>query len=286
MGNAASTGYNWPEAHTNTDYAMRIADSLTEKLLRAAGKVTDAQLADLRKQEAKDKKPLQDLAVKAGFVTEKDLTKLYADEIEVPLIELNAKDIKREVLKLLPERIARQYHAVVFDIDANETKLVAMEDPDDIQALNFLQKQLGNNIRVYITTSSLLQAALDHYRENGQIGTELTKVISSEDEGEEVEEASEEDVAEDSPIAQTVNLVIEYAVNAGASDIHIEPREDFVLVRYRIDGVLREVNKLPRKMVGALVSRIKILSNLKIDEHRAPQDGRFKVQVGGGLYAI
>ncbi|HEU4967121.1 MAG TPA: GspE/PulE family protein [Candidatus Saccharimonadales bacterium] len=265
---------------------MRIADSLTEKLLKAAGKVTDDQLADLRKQEAKEKKPLQDLAIKAGLVTEKDLTKLYADEIEVPLIELNAKDIKREVLKLLPERIARQYHAVVFDVDNNETKLVAMEDPDDIQALNFLQKQLGNNIRVYITTSSLLQAALDHYRENGQIGTELTKVISSEDEGEEVEEASEEDVAEDSPIAQTVNLVIEYAVNAGASDIHIEPREEFVLVRYRIDGVLREVNKLPRKMVGALVSRIKILSNLKIDEHRAPQDGRFKVQVGGGLYAI
>ncbi len=265
---------------------MRIADSLTEKLLKAAGKVTDEQLADLRKQEAKEKKPLQDLAIKAGLVNEKDLTKLYADEIEVPLIELNARDIKREVLKLLPERIARQYHAVVFDVDNNETKLVAMEDPDDIQALNFLQKQLGNNIRVYITTASLLQAALDHYRENGQIGSELTKVISSEDEGEEAEEASEEDVAEDSPIAQTVNLIIEYAVNAGASDIHIEPREDFVLVRYRIDGVLREVNKLPRKMVGALVSRIKILSNLKIDEHRAPQDGRFKVEVGGGLYAI
>jgi len=264
---------------------MRIADSLTEKLLKATGKVTDEQLVDLRKQEAKEKKPLQDLAIKAGLVNEKDLTKLYADEIEVPLIELNARDIKREVLKLLPERIARQYHAVVFDVDNNETKLVAMEDPDDIQALNFLQKQLGNNIRVYITTASLLQAALDHYRENGQIGTELTKVISSEDEGEE-EEASEEDVAEDSPIAQTVNLIIEYAVNAGASDIHIEPREEFVLVRYRIDGVLREVNKLPRKMVGALVSRIKILSNLKIDEHRAPQDGRFKVEVGGGLYAI
>ena len=263
---------------------MRIADSLTEKLLKKAG-ITDQQLAELRTQGDKDKKPLQDLAVKNNLINEKDLTKLYADEIEVPLIELNARDIKREVLKLLPERIARQYHAVVFDVDNNETKLVAMEDPDDIQALNFLQKQLGNNIRVYITTASLLQAALDHYRENGQIGTELTKVISSEDEGEE-EEASEEDVAEDSPIAQTVNLIIEYAVNAGASDIHIEPREEFVLVRYRIDGVLREVNKLPRKMVGALVSRIKILSNLKIDEHRAPQDGRFKVEVGGGLYAI
>ena len=266
---------------------MRIADSLTEQLLqKAEKKVTAEQLEQLHQQQAKEKKPLQDLAIKNNLISEKELTKLYADEIEVPLIELNPKDIKKEMLKQLPERIARQYHAVVFDTDENGTKLVAMEDPDDIQALNFLQKQLGNNMRVYITTASLLQAALDSYRENGAIGTELTKVISTEDAAEEAEETSEEDLAEDSPIAQTVNLLIEYAINANASDIHIEPREDFVLVRYRIDGLLREVNKLPRKMLGALVSRIKILSNLKIDEHRAPQDGRFKVQVGGGLYAL
>jgi type IV pilus assembly protein PilB len=264
---------------------MRIAESLTEQLLKKADKkITDEQLEELRRQQTKEKKPLQDLAIRNNLISEKELTKLYADEIEVPLIELNAKDIKREVLRELSERIARQYHAVVFDIDENKTKLVAMEDPDDIQALNFLQKQLGDNIRVYITTSSLLQAALDQYREN--IGSELTKVISDEDEADESEEADESDLAEDSPIAQTVNLIIEYGVKSGASDIHVEPREDFVVVRYRIDGLLREVNKLPRKMLGSLVSRIKILSNLKIDEHRAPQDGRFKVQVGGGLYAI
>ena len=266
---------------------MRIADSLTEQLLKKADKkITDEQLTDLRKQEVSEKKPLQDLAIKDNLISEKELTKLYADEIEVPLVELNAKDIKREILKLLPERIARQYHAVVFDIDQNNTKLVAMEDPDDIQALNFLQKQLSNNIRVYITTDSQLQAALDQYRENGSIGSELTKVISGEDEADESEEPGEDDLAEDSPIAQTVNLIIEYGVKSTASDIHIEPRENIVVVRYRIDGILREVNKLPRKMLNALVSRIKILSNLKIDEHRAPQDGRFKVQVAGNLYAL
>lgn len=264
---------------------MRIADTLTEQLLKKAGKVTAEQLEDLHKAEAKEKKPLQDLAIKDNLISEKDLTQLYAQEIEVPLIELKPQDIKKDVLKLLPERIARQYHAVVFGLDEGDTKLVAMEDPDDIQALNFLQKQLGT-IRVYITTASQMQAALDQYRGGGAIGTELTKVISSEDEAEEAEEPGEEDLAEDSPIAQTVNLIIEYAINSSASDIHIEPREDYVLVRYRIDGMLREVNKLPRKMLGALVSRIKILSNLKIDEHRAPQDGRFKVEVGGGLYAL
>ena len=136
-----------------------------------------------------------------------------------------------------------------------------------------------------MATSSNIQAALDQYR--GNISSELTKVISPEEEIEEAEEEiSEEDLAEDSPIAQTVNLIIEYAVKSGASDIHVEPRENFVLVRYRVDGVLREANKLPKKVLGALVSRIKILSNLKIDERRMPQDGRFKVQVSGQVFAL
>lgn len=262
---------------------MRIADSLAEKLLKQA-EVSEEQLAQLREQEKREKKPLQDLAIKNNLISEKELTKLYGAEIDVPLIELNAKDIKKETLHILPERIARQYHAVVFDVDEQGTKLVAMEDPDDIQALNFLQKQLGNEIRVYIVTTSLLTAALDQYREN--VGSELTKVISSEEVEEEEVDVDESDLAEDSPIAQTVNLIIEYGIKSGASDIHIEPREGYIVTRYRIDGLLREGNKMPRKILGALVSRIKILSNLKIDEHRAPQDGRFKVQVGGNQYAL
>lgn len=263
---------------------MRIADSLAEKLLAKAN-VTPEQLAQLHEQEIREKKPLQDLAIRNNLISEKELTKLYAAEIEVPLIELNAKDIKKDNLHLLPERIARQYKAIVFDVDENKTKLVAMEDPDDIQALNFLQKQLGNDIRVYIVTSSLLQTALDQYRD--QVGSELTKVISGEELAEsEAEEVDKSDLAEDSPIAQTVNLIVEYGIKSGASDIHIEPREGYVITRYRIDGLLREANKLPRKVLNALVSRIKILSNLKIDEHRAPQDGRFKVQVGGNQYAL
>lgn len=262
---------------------MRIADSLAERLLKQ-GKLTDEQIATLRQQEVREKKPLQDLAIKNNLISEKELTRLYAAEIEVPLVELVARDVKKDTLHLLPERIARQYHAIVFEVDPNGTKLVAMEDPDDIQALNFLQKQLGNDIRVYVTTATLLQQALDQYREN--VGSELTRVISGEELNDEVEELNEDDLAEDSPIAQTVNLLIEYGVKSGASDIHIEPREGYVITRYRIDGMLREANKLPRKVLGALVSRIKILSNLKIDEHRAPQDGRFKVQVSGGTYAL
>jgi len=262
---------------------MRIPDSLVEKLLAKGGSVSKDQLEKLRQQEVTEKKPLQDLAIVSKLVSEEDLTRLYANEIEVPYVELNAKEIKNEVLKQLPERIARQYNAVVFDVD-KDTKLVAMEDPDDIQALNFLHKQLGNSIKVHITTSSLLQAALDQYR--GNISSELTKVIADEAEAAESDEVDEKDLAEDAPIAQTVNILIEYGIKAGASDIHIEPRENEVVIRYRIDGLLKEANKLPRKLLGALVSRIKILSNLKIDERRAPQDGRFKVDVNGQIYAL
>ena len=263
---------------------MRIPDSLVEKLLTKSGDYSKEQLQNLHDQAASEKQPLQDIVIKNNLLSEKDLTKLYADEIEVPFVELKASEIKHDILKLLPERIARQYNAVVFEVDKDDTKSVAMQDPDDIQAINFLQKQLGNKLKVFITTESLLQAALDQYR--GNISSELTKVIANDVVTEEEEEVDESDLAEDSPVAQTVNIIIEYGIKSGASDVHIEPREEFVVVRYRIDGILREANKLPRKLLGALVSRIKILSNLKIDEHRAPQDGRFKVQVSGQVYAL
>ncbi len=264
---------------------MRISDSLVEKLLEGTGKVTAEQLKTLLDQVKSEKKPLQDIAVRSSLISEKDLTKLYAAEIDVPFVDLTPQDIKRKHLKLIPERVAHQYHAVVFDVDKDGNYLLAMEDPDDMQTISFLQKQLGTNFKLHIATASHIQAALEQYR--GNISNELTKVIESDEvvSGDD-DEVSEEDVAEDSPIAQTVNLVIEYGVKSGASDIHIEPRENFVIIRYRIDGILREANKLPRKVLSSLVSRIKILSNLKIDEHRTPQDGRFKVRFAGQVFAL
>lgn len=265
---------------------MRISDSLVEQLLRDAKKVTDAQLTSLREQEKTEKKPLQDIVVRNGIINEKELTKLYAHEIDIPFIELNAKEIPREVLKLIPERIARQYKVILFGVDDDGSKMLAMEDPDDVQALSFLQKQLGTDLKVHVTPASVINVALDQYR--GNVSSELTKVLSPEENAEEEEEEQldEADLAEDSPIAQTVNLIIEYAIKSGASDIHLEPREGHLVVRYRVDGILKEANKLPKKVHSALVSRIKILSNLKIDERRVPQDGRFKIQVGEGVFAL
>ncbi|HEY5549989.1 MAG TPA: GspE/PulE family protein [Candidatus Saccharimonadales bacterium] len=264
---------------------MRTSDAVVLDLLKSSGKLKDEQIKNLQQQET-DNKTLQDVAIASGLISEKELTAAYATRIDVPFVELIPRNLRKEVLKLIPERIARQYNAIVFDVREDGSKLLAMEDPEDVQALNFLQKQLGTNIKVCIATRSNILAALDQYRSN--ISGELTQVIASSDIATaEAEEAiAEEDVAEDSPIAQTVNLIIEDAIKQSASDIHIEPHEDYISVRYRIDGQLRETNKLPKKVILSLVSRIKILSNLKIDERRAPQDGRFKVNIGSGEYAL
>ncbi|HEV7455029.1 MAG TPA: ATPase, T2SS/T4P/T4SS family, partial [Candidatus Saccharimonadales bacterium] len=266
---------------------MHIGDSLVEKLLRQAG-VDDDQISKLHEQAAQEKKALRDLALQNKLISEAELTKLYAEEIEVPLAQFAPQDIDKTILLALPERMARQYRAVVFGVGDDDVKLVAMEDPDDVQARNFLQQQLGTNIQIHIIDPALLQAALDKYADENagsNVGSQLTKVIPVEEQ-EKDDDVDETSLTEDSPIAQTVNLIIEYGIKSNASDIHIEPREDVVITRYRIDGILREVDKLPRNILGALVSRIKILANLKIDEHRAPQDGRFKVEVNRQMYAL
>ena len=264
---------------------MRIPDSIVEKLLKSTEKISEEQISSLRAQEKSTQKSLQELAITNNLLTEAELTKFYAAEVDVPYADLNPHEIDSEVLRLIPERIAHQYRVVVFANAPDGSKKLAIEDPNNIQAVNFLRKTLGPNMQLHVATSSAIEAALGLYR--GNISSELIKVITSDEPAEQIEEeVSEADVAEDSPIAQTVNLIIEEAVKSGASDIHIEPRDSYVAIRYRIDGMLHEANKLPKKVLGALVSRIKILSNLKIDEHRAPQDGRFKVSIGAQVFAM
>ncbi len=264
---------------------MHISDATVQELLLKQGKITPATIEGLVAESKAQKKPLKDIALRKQVISEKDLTKLFAELIDVPYIELTNVKIDRKTLQLIPDRIAQKYKAVVFEkTDDGKVKL-AMDDPDDIQAIDFLQKQLGKKLEIYIAPQSDIEVALNDYR--GSLSSEISKVATDNDEAEaEAEEISEEDLTEDSPIAQTVNLIIEYAIKQKASDIHVEPHEEFVQIRYRIDGVLREANKLPRKVLSSLVSRIKILSNLKIDEHRAPQDGRFKIAFGDNLFAI
>ena len=264
---------------------MRVSDSTIEKLLQQGGIVTESQLAELHVEAERSHRDLQTVVLDEKIMTDAQLTQLIGDYIGVPFVQIEPKDIPDEVLKKISEHIARQYSVVLFAIDEDGIPSLAMEDPDDVQALNFIQKEVGYNIKVFLATRGNILDCLENYR--GSMNEELDEVIAVQtDATAETQAVKEDDFAENSPIAQTVNLLLEYAIKSSASDIHIEPREEFVQVRYRIDGVLKEVNKLPRNVLGALVSRIKILSNLKIDERRVPQDGRFKIKVSGKQYAL
>ena len=263
---------------------MRISDKNIKIFLSDDKKISEAEISKLEQAAKQQKKHLQDVVIKRSVATEDELAKWYSKTNDIPFIQLDPKTINLEVMRLIPERIATRYKAILFG-EQDGIKQLAMDDPDDLQAIDFMQKELGSKPAIYLATRSNIVSALDLYR--GEMSSELTKVISEDIEAEsEQVEVSEEDVAEDSPIAQTVTLLIEYAIKSGASDIHIEPREEYVQIRYRIDGVLQEADKLPKKVQAALASRIKILSNLKIDERRIPQDGRFKISQAGKMFAL
>lgn len=268
---------------------MRISDSILETLLGRAQLVTPEQLATLKEEAATSKRPLQDLVLDRRIADERTIVKAFAEETGIPYVEIDPRNVDKEVLNKIPERVSRQYMAVLFKIDEEGVHHLAMEDPDDVQAVNFIQKEIGTNSSIYIATRDNILSVMDLYR--GDVNKELTKVIEGQRTAEDTEAAANaaannEDISEDSPIAQTVNLLLEYAIRSHASDIHIEPREEFVQVRYRIDGMLKEVNRLPKSVMGALISRIKILANLKIDERRVPQDGRFKTSFNSRQYAL
>jgi type IV pilus assembly protein PilB len=263
---------------------MRLSDSELKKLLQSSDKIKPTDIAEAEKQHDQTNESLQSIVIKRKVISEKDLVKLYAASIDVPYVELSDLKIPRETLMQIPERIARKYQAVLFGMEENKLSL-AMADPEDLQAADFIEKQVGSELKIYAALTSDILAVIDQYK--GNIDNEITKAIrDSSQEEEKKQEVSAKDLTEDAPIAKTVNIILEYAVKSRASDIHIEPRENIVQVRYRIDGVLRETMTLPKPILAAVVSRIKILANLKIDEHRVPQDGRFKFTLGSKMVAL
>lgn len=264
---------------------MRISDDTLATLLTRNKLATAEQITALKEEGAAAQLSLQEVVIKNKLTDEEGLAKIFAEYAHIPFIKLDPKDIPEDVLNTIPERIARQYNAILFKLDKDGTAHLAMDDPDDVQAISFIQKEVGENLKLYLATHENIIASLQGYR--GDVSQELSKVIDIQaEDAAPTEQVTADDVAEDSPIAQTVNLLLEYAIRSSASDIHIEPREGYVQIRYRIDGVLKEVNRLPLGVLNSLISRIKILSNLKIDEHRVPQDGRFKVNVTGKQYAL
>jgi type II secretion system protein E len=264
---------------------MHISDKTFLAMVEIHKSISPENLKALQVEGESSRQPLQTLAIKKRLISDKQLTRLFSEYANIPYIEIDPKEISIDAVNILPEYIARQYNSIVFRIDETGLVHLAMEDPDDVEALSFIQKQVGSNTKVYVCTRENISNAIDSVYST-DVDKELGEIINDQGDKDENEIIREEDVSEDSPIAKTVNLLLEYAVRSGASDIHIEPRENYIQLRYRIDGILKETNQLPKNIANALVSRVKILANLKIDERRVPQDGRIKIRLGGRKFAF
>lgn len=236
--------------------------------------VSPEQLEAALRQAAEKHVSLVDELVAENLVSEILLYQTLASAAKLPFVDLTNQNIRRDVLTLLPEPLVQVHSLVPFEVSGRQVK-VAMVDPDDLEMIDFLRKKTGLTPVIHQTTPSSIKAALKQYHRGLQ--AEFQHIAA----GPENASSTAEDLkqlASDVPVIRVVDTLLEYAVFEGASDIHIEPTENDTIIRYRIDGVLREVMTLPKKIQPGVAARIKILANLKIDEHRLPQDGRFKIK--------
>lgn len=254
-----------------SDIQEKLITLLTDEGLVAADVLRGAE-----DDAAKLNKPLMAVLTEQGVVDDELLTHAIAQVSGVPYVNLSNSIIDQDVLALLPEDIAERFMAVPL-AEVQNRLAVAMIDANNVQAVDYLANRIQRPIKVLMASEAGVRHVLDQYR------TDLSSVDeAAEVSQEEAQRASDSDIktiVQDSPISRALSTILEYAVKSRASDVHIEPLEKTLKIRCRVDGVLREIMQLPKSIEPALVSRIKILSNLKIDEHRIPQDGQFTVKV-------
>ncbi len=238
---------------------------------------------DLRKDavktylaEAKKKnKNLEEYLIDQDLIDSEKLYTAAAKKMKVPYIGLKGKEIKKDVLSLVPAQFAATHKVVAFHKSTKEL-MIAMLDPSDIQTIEFLRRKTGLTPKVHLSTPEDIKEALRRY--HADLSSEDV-IVQLSGEGKTGDAKDLKKAAEELPIINIVNSVLEHAVYEGASDIHIEPLEKEVVVRYRVDGMLEQVMTLPKQVQNGIVARIKILAKLKIDEHMIPQDGRFKIKL-------
>lgn len=259
-----------------------------EETLVSEGVITEADLQEIRAVAERDKLPVFSQLVASGKVSNEQLTKAIAVVTKVPYVNLTTAKVDPKVLDLLPQEVAERYMAVPLG-EMQHRLVVAMLDADNIQAVDFLSNKVGRALKVYSASEEGIRAVLKQYKANisGQALDEISQLGDKVDADNARVEAAKRrpgepeitTLVQDSPISKALSTILEYAAKNNASDIHIEPLEKELKIRCRIDGVLREIMKLPKSTEPPLISRIKILANLKIDEHRIPQDGEFSIKV-------
>lgn len=256
-----------------------MTDDIQQKLialLQEEGLVTGDTIKKATEQSAKENKPLLATLAADGTIDNELLTHGIAQVSGVPYVNLTNTIVDQSILSLLPSDIAERFMAVPL-AEVQNRLAVAMIDANNVQAVDYLANRIQRPLKVFMASEAGVRHVLDQYK------TDLSSVdvaAKASQEDTKTESSDIKTIVQDSPISRALSTILEYAVKSRASDIHIEPLEKALKIRCRIDGVLREVMQLPKTIEPALVSRIKILSNLKIDEHRVPQDGQFAVKVG------
>jgi len=194
-----------------------------------------------------------------------------ASYYKIPFIDLKNQTIRKDVLFTIPEPIATAHRIIAFDANDKEIK-IAVTNPENLEIFEFLKKKTGLNLKIHLTTPENIKDTLKQYHKSLKAEFDYLSDEKKIKDGKNLKQ-----LAEDLPVVRIVDTLLEYSIIEGASDIHIEPEEKNVLVRYRIDGIMHRVMVLPKTVQSGIVARIKILASLKVDEHRLPQDGRFKI---------
>lgn len=254
-----------------TDIQDKIVHLLTEEGL-VSKSTLDAAMAESQQK----KQPLFALLSEKHIIDDEMLTHAMAQVSGVPYVNLTNTLVSQDVLELLREDVAERFMAVPL-AEVQNRLAVAMVDASNVQAVDYLSSLIEKPLKVFMASEAGVRHVLDQYRTDLSTVGEAAEV--SKQEAETSNDNNIKTIVQDSPISRALSTILEYAVKTRASDIHIEPLESALKIRCRVDGVLREIMQLPKAIESALVSRIKILSNLKIDEHRVPQDGQFAVKV-------
>lgn len=258
-----------------------IEDVLFQQGLLSAQQVSSIKLEAINSGQSAEQVIAQHQLVAPG-----KMAAARATLMGVPFINLESKAVSSEVLNFVPEVVARRYRIIPFDKKGDKL-FVAMADPLDLQVIQFIEKKSGLFVKPYLAVpEDIMKAITDQYAQN--LTTEVTSALKEVSELQPTAAVPEEkaEVIHEAPVANIITQLLQFAVSSRASDIHIEPLDDRTRVRYRIDGILHEKIILPRTVHDALVSRIKILSNLKIEEKRLPQDGRFSYTSGKDIYDL
>ncbi len=246
------------------------------QLLTDEGLIAQTQIEEAKAESASVNKPILSVLSDKGILDEELLTHATAQVSGVPYVNLGTSIVDEKILELLPQDIAERFMAVPL-AEVQNRLAVAMIDANNVQAVDYLSNRIQRPLKVFMASETSVRHILDQYKADLS-GVDAAAVQSEEDASKE-KASNIKTIVQDSPISRALSTILEYAVKTRASDIHIEPLEGSLKIRCRVDGVLREIMQLPKSIEPALVSRIKILSSLKIDEHRTPQDGQFAIAV-------